>query len=88
MFTIAGFGTVGIGWGPAPWISFKVQLNAATSFFTHSSLTELSHVSMLLMSGGALLLPGNYQLDLAVGEDVAVGTAPDVTFHVGLSKQF
>lgn len=84
----AGFGTVGIGWGPASWISFKVQLNATTPLYSHSSLTELSQASMLLVSGGALLLPGNYQLDLAVGEDVAVGTAPDVAFHVGLSKQF
>jgi hypothetical protein len=84
----AGFGTVGAGWSPAHWISFKVQLNAATPFYSHSSLTELANASLLLVTGGALLLPGNYQLDIGVAEDIAVGTAPDVTFHFGLSKLF
>jgi len=84
----AGFGTVGAGWGPASWLSLKVQLNAATPFYAHSSLPELANVSLLLVSGGALLLPDNYQLDIGVAEDVAVGTAPDVAFHFGLSKLF
>jgi len=84
----AGFGTVGAGWGPTSWISFKVQLNATTPFYAHSSLTELTDPSLLLVTGGALLFPGDYQLDIGVAEDVAVGTAPDVTFHFGLSKLF
>ncbi|MBP1728626.1 MAG: hypothetical protein H6Q56_999 [Deltaproteobacteria bacterium] len=84
----AGFGTVGAGWGPTSWISFKVQLHAATPFYAHSSLKELSDPSLLLVTGGALLFPGDYQLDIGVAEDVAVGTAPDVTFHFGLSKLF
>lgn len=84
----AAFGTLGIGWGPAAWISFKLQLNAATPFYRHSSLAELGKSSLMLVSGGALLLPDDYQLDIGVGEDIAVATAPDVTFHFGLSKQF
>jgi hypothetical protein len=85
---LAAFATVGTGWGPAPWISFKVQLNANTPFFAHSSLAELGNSSLMLVSGGALLLPDNYQLDIGVAEDIAVGTAPDVTFHLGLTRQF
>jgi hypothetical protein len=84
----AGFGTLGGGWGPAPWISFKVQLNAATAFYDSSSLDELANPSLMLTTGGALLFPGNYQLDIGVAEDIAVGTAPDVAFHLGLSKLF
>lgn len=85
---LAAFGTLGAGWGPAPWISFKLQLNAATPFYRHSSLAELARPSLLLVSGGALRLPDDYQLDIGVGEDIAVATAPDVTFHFGLSKIF
>jgi hypothetical protein len=84
----AGFGTLGAGWGPAPWISFKVQLNATTAFYKSSSMDELANPTMMLTTGGALLFPGNYQLDIGVAEDVAVGTAPDIAFHFGLSKLF
>lgn len=84
----AAFGTFGAGWGPASWISFKLQLNGTTPFYRHSQLAELSRPSLLLVTGGALLLPDSYQLDIGVAEDIVVGTAPDVTFHLGLSKQF
>lgn len=85
---LAGVGTLGFGWGPAAWISFKVQLNANSPFYRGSSLTELSKSSLMLISGGAIKLPGEYLLDIGVSEDVAVATAPDVSFHLGLSKRF
>jgi len=85
---LAGFGTAGFGWGPAEWISFKFQLNANTPLYSGSSLAELSKSSLMLTVGGALKLPGAYHLDIGVSEDLAVATAPDVAFHLGLSKQF
>lgn len=85
---VAGFGTFGLGWGPAEWISFKAQLNAHTPFYHGSSLDEISSGSLVLIVGGALRFPGNYLLDIGVSEDVLVSTAPDVGFHFGLSKQF
>jgi hypothetical protein len=85
---LAGFGTVGFGWGPAQWISFKVQLNAHTPLYQGSTLDELSKTSLMLVGGGALKLPGEYLLDIGVSEDVAVATAPDIAFHLGLSKKF
>ena len=84
----AGFGTVGLGWGPASWISFKAQLNGNTPLYRDSSLDELSKIPLVLIFGGALKLPGEYLLDIGVAEDVAVATAPDVSFHLGLSKRF
>ena len=86
--SLAGFGTAGIGWGPAQWISFKLQLNAHTPLYHGSSLVELSSSSLMLVIGGALRFPGDYLLDIGVSEDVAVATAPDVSFHLGLSRQF
>lgn len=85
---LVGFGTLGLGWGPAEWISFKLQLNAHTALYHDSDLVELSHNSLMLVIGGALKLPGDYLLDIGVSEDVAVATAPDVAFHLGLSKRF
>jgi hypothetical protein len=85
---LAGFGTVGFGWGPAEWISFKVQFNAHTALYHGSTLAELSKTSLMLVGGGALKLPGEYLLDIGVSEDVAVATAPDIAFHLGLSKKY
>jgi hypothetical protein len=85
---LAGFGTFGLGWGPAEWISFKLQLNGHTALYHGSSLDELARHTLMLTGGGALLLPGGYLLDIGVTEDVAVGTAPDVALHLGVSKQF
>jgi len=85
---VVGFGTAGLGWGPAEWISFKFQLDWHTPFYHDSSLDEVSKGSLMLISGGALRLPGDYRLDIGVSEDVAVATAPDVAFHLGLSKRF
>ena len=85
---LVGFGTLGLGWGPAKWISFKLQLNANTPLYHGSDLDELSKDSLMLVIGGALKLPGDYLLDIGVSEDVAVATAPDVAFHLGLSRRF
>jgi len=85
---LAGVGTLGLGWSPASWISFKVQLNGNTPLYRKSSLDELSMGSLMLISGGAIKLPGEYLLDIGVAEDVAVATAPDITLHLGLSKKF
>jgi hypothetical protein len=85
---LAGFGTVGAGWSPTGWISFKVQCSLNSPFYKQSSLSELGKVGALLTIGGALKLPGNYILDIGVGEDAAADTAPDVTFHLGLKKDF
>jgi len=85
---LVGFGTVGLGWGPWSRVSFKFQLNGHTAFYRGSSLVELSRPSLMLVSGGAIRLPSDYRLDIGVSEDVAVATAPDVAFHLGVSKQF
>lgn len=85
---LAGFGMVGLGWGPAEWISFKVQVNGTTALYRNSSLAELTRDSLMLVGGGALRFPGGYRLDIGVSEDISVGTAPDVGLHLGLSKMF
>ncbi len=84
---LAALGTAGLGWAPASWIAFKVQCNLHTPLF-NSGLSEIGNNSALITFGGTLKLPDGYLLDLGVGEDIAVGTAPDVNFHMGLAKRF
>ena len=84
---LAALGTAGLGWAPTSWIAFKVQCNLNTPLF-NSGLSEIGSGSALLTFGGTLKLPDNYLLDIGVGEDIAVSTAPDVNFHIGLAKRF
>ena len=69
-------------------ISANPTTSANTAIFRGSSLDEVSGNALMLTSGGTLKLPGGYLLDIGVSEDVAVATAPDVTFHLGLSRSF
>lgn len=81
------FGTLGGSWQFFERLELKIQLDANTAFY-HSALTELGTGAVLLSTGGTLHLPAGYELDLGVIEDIAVYTAPDVTFHLALRKIF
>lgn len=85
---LAGVGTLGLGWGPTSWMSFKFQLNGNTPLYRNSSLAEIAKSSYLVIFGGALKFPGEYLLDLSIAENLKSATAPDVSFHLGLSKRF
>lgn len=85
---LIGFGSVGVGWSPVDWIGFKAQLDLNTAFYRDSSLDELSQTALMLTIGGTLQLSDTYLLDIGLSEDLSVATAPDVTFHLGLSARF
>lgn len=84
----AGFGSLGVGWAPLTWLAFKVQADAHTSFFSDSDLEEISANSLQLIVGGTLFLSERTTLDIGVGEDLAVNTAPDVSFYLSLRTRF
>lgn len=85
---LIGFGSAGIGWSPVDVIAFKVQVDLNTAFYCDSNLDELSKTALMLTLGGTLQLSNDYQLDIGLSEDLTVATAPDVTFHLGLSARF
>ncbi|MCM2359527.1 MAG: DUF3187 family protein, partial [Geobacteraceae bacterium] len=85
---LAGFGTVGFGWGPAEWLDFKAQLSGHTPFFRGSALRELARPALQLLVGGTLNLSARTSLDIGVSEDVAVDTSPDVALHLALRRRF
>jgi hypothetical protein len=82
-----GFGTIGFGWQPLTWLTLKLQLDGHTAFFD-SELSQLGNFSSQLIMGGTVGLPGDFQFDLAVSEDIIVDTAPDVLFHFALRRMF
>jgi hypothetical protein len=85
----AGFGSLGVGWQtPLSWLGFKVQADAHTPLYSDSDLKEIGASSAQLIVGGTLYLPGKTTLDIGVGEDLAVSTAPDVSFYLTLRSRF
>jgi hypothetical protein len=82
------FGRIGMGWNPLEWLAFKVQMDAHSPFFKDSILAPLSANAAQLLIGGTLALGGQTTLDIAVSEDIAVQTSPDVVFHFALTTRF
>jgi hypothetical protein len=85
---LVGFGSIGAGWKPLSWLALKVQMDAHTPFYRESDLKPLSANAAQLLIGGTLGLSERTSLDIAVSEDIAVNTAPDVVFHFNLSTRF
>jgi hypothetical protein len=84
----AAFGRLGLAWSPVDWVACKLQLDAHSPLYQDSDLDQLNAATALLTLGGTLALPRDFDLDLGVGEDVAVETAPDIAFHLALSRRF
>lgn len=82
----AGYGTVSVGWRLARWLVPRLQLDAHSPFFADTGWAALDDWGVALASGATVRLPGKFDLDVAVAEDVVVNTAPDVVFHVGLKR--
>jgi len=85
----AGFGTLGLGWQtPLAWLALKVQADAHTPFYRDSELKEMGANSVQLIAGGTIYLSGKTSLDIGVGEDLVVNSAPDVSFYLTLRNRF
>ncbi len=81
------FGSLGAGAWVLPRLSLKVQLDYNGAIYRNSELTQLGADSLQLSMGGSLRLAKQTRIELAVVEDVAVATAPDVVFHAAIIVQ-
>lgn len=77
------YGSTTLSWAASPTLNIKIQLDAHSAFYD-SHLAELGSNSAQLILGGTLVLSKKWSLDLALGEDIAVDTAPDVVFIVAI----
>lgn len=82
----AGYGNLSVGWRLARWLVPRVQIDVHSPLFAGTGMAPLDDWAVELVCGATVRLPGRFALDLAVAEDVAVNTAPDVVFHVGLKR--
>ena len=82
----AGYGNLAVGWRLASGLVPRVQIDFHSPFFSGTGMAPLDDWAVELVCGATVRLPGRFALDLAVAEDVAVNTAPDVVFHVGLKR--
>ena len=85
---VAGFGSVTLGWPVGKRVCLKAQVDGNTPLFRDLEAGPLDEWAWQIVMGGTLLLPHDLALDLAVAEDAAVSTAPDVVFHLRLSREW
>ena len=75
----------GIGWRAWRGLELKAQLDAHSAVFDEAELDFLGE-AFVLTFGGDYRFASGWQLDLAVSEDIAVESASDVVFVLGLKK--
>ena len=49
-------------------------------------MAPLDSWAVELVTGATILLPAGFALDIAVAEDIAVNTTPDVVFHFAIKR--
>ena len=84
----AGYGSFSLGWRLARWLVPRLQVDGHSPFFADTSFTPLDDWAAVLVTGATVFLPADVALDIAVAEDVAVNTAPDVVFHFSLKRRW
>jgi hypothetical protein len=76
----------GIGWRAWRGLELKAQLDAHSAVFDEPDLDFLGE-ALVLTVGGDYHFASGWQFDLAVSEDIAVESASDVVFVLGLKKK-
>ena len=84
---LVGFGSVGLHWRVVPAVTLTAQIDSHTPFYRDTALTPLGDSSVQLVLGGRWHLKERTALEIAVVEDIAVDTAPDVVIRLGLRLQ-
>lgn len=83
---VAGYGSFSLGWRLADGLRPRLQLDWHSPFF--ADIEPLDSWAVELVMGASVRLPRDIWFDLAVAEDLAVNTTPDVVFHFGLRREF
>jgi hypothetical protein len=74
-------GTVGGAWQPWPRVGFKLQLDLHSAFY-RSDLVELGRAGAQATLGGWWKGRANRAIEVAINEDLRVGTSPDVVLNL------
>ena len=85
---VAWFATLGLNWQLFRHLALQTQLDGHTSFFKDGGFQAVGGPSAQFILGGMVDLTRAIALDLAVSEDLVVGTAPDVVFLLNLRRRY
>ena len=85
--TSVWFGSGEIAWAAAQNWRLRAQIEAHSALY-RSALDALGTNSVQLLLGGSVRLSPRWVLDAAIGEDIVVDTAPDVTLQLALKAQY
>lgn len=80
---VSAHSDIGLGWRVLDNLELKAQLQTHTALYD-SELRALGGTTVQAILGGSLRLDPHWLLDIGVGEDVRVDTAPDVTMQIAL----
>lgn len=80
---VVWFGSGTVSWAYSENVSFKTQLDMHTAFYD-SGLKQIGDTSVQWILGSSIKIAKNGYLDLSISEDLAVETAPDVVFQIGI----
>jgi Protein of unknown function (DUF3187) len=78
-------GLAGVSWRMFPALELTLQADARSAAVDGGAIDFLGESAVLTL-GGAVHFARSWRLDLGVSEDLAVETAPDVVFVLGLSR--
>lgn len=84
----ACFGGIAVAFQPWRHVKLQAQLDSHSSLYRNSQLQSIDSAAALLTTGGTVMLDSGHELEIAVVEDIAVGTAPDVVFHLAWRKRY
>lgn len=82
-----GFLRYGLNWRLSQLVELKVQLDGQSSLYKNTDTRLLGHSSSASL-GGTLHMRNHWDLDIAVIEDIDVGTTSDVVLHFNLRKRY
>ena len=82
---VVPWASAAVGWRVHPRVALVAQVDVHRGLYD-SRLEELSDTAVMLTAGVQIEVGGGRRLDIAIGEDPAVDTAPDVILHVALRR--
>ena len=82
-----GYGSASLIWHRWERVALKTQVDMHSAVYD-SGLKELGDFSAQLSLGGTVALSDRTSLDIAIIEDIATDTSPDVVFHFSLRHRF
>lgn len=83
---LVGQASAGVRWRVVPAIGLTVQANVRSPLYD-AEVEMLGETSVALTFGGDIQLSERFRLLIGVGEDIKVGSTPDVSFQLALHYQ-